>query len=181
MKNLSKSLILLIFILCLSGCSLIRSYISGEPDNLMGVEKENEVMNAAISQAQETLPYFITSFQQMKYDPSDYSIKVVIPYGSKGAAEYIWVNKLTYVDDHFEGIVDNEPVYLKDLELGDTISVEMESITDWMILGETEFYGGYTIFALRSLMSEEERKEFDEETGNMFSGQPISPDMISNK
>ena len=181
MKNLSKSLVLFIFLFCLSGCSFIRTFISGEPENFMGVEKENEVMNAAISQAQETLPVFIESFRQEKYDPSDCSIKVAIPYDSSGAAEHIWVDTLTYVDDHFEGVVANEPVYVKDLELGDTISVEIDSITDWMILSRTEFYGGYTIFALRSLMTEEERKEFDKETDNMFSGQPISPDMISNK
>ncbi|MFN8443120.1 MAG: DUF2314 domain-containing protein [Caldilineaceae bacterium] len=75
----------------------------------------------------------------------------------------MWLIDISYQDGKFTGKIGNEPVYRKDLKLGDEVTVPISSITDWMIIEDGKLIGGYTIRVLRNRMSETEREAFDKD------------------
>ena len=57
------------------------------------------------------------------------------------------------------------PKDFNQLKLGETLILTDERIEDWMILTEGILYGGYSLRALRELLSPEKRRLFDEHMG----------------
>jgi uncharacterized protein YegJ (DUF2314 family) len=92
-------------------------------------------------------------------------IKAKFPYGSSGAAEHMWIGDLAYSGDLFQGTLENDPVYVQDVKLGDRVTVKVEDISDWMIIDDNRMLGGFTLHVIRNRMSEEERKQFDANFG----------------
>ena len=132
-------------------------------------------MNVAIQRAQETLPLFIAAFRSPKPTQTDFSIKVKFPYGDDDSIEHMWVSELTLSSDRFEGVLGNEPVYVKDVHLGDRLTVEMKDISDWMIIDGDRMLGGFTLHVLRNNMTESEREVFDSEFGFAIPDSPALP------
>jgi uncharacterized protein YegJ (DUF2314 family) len=88
----------------------------------------------------------------------------------------LWISNLSLsIDNHFKGIVGNDPVYVKNIKMGDTVSVETENISDWMIIDNGKLLGGFTIYVLRNNLSENERKQFDAEKGFEMGNEPSLP------
>jgi uncharacterized protein YegJ (DUF2314 family) len=165
-------LVTLVVIILLTACNALPA---GEQDNVMDVSADDAAMNAAIERAQETLPLFIEALQSPPSTATLFSIKVRYPYGTSGAAEHLWVNDPLYQDGQFSGILANEPLYIAGLDLGDEVTVDAADITDWMIVNGDRMYGGFTIYVLRAKMNEDERSDFDAESGLTFADEPLLP------
>ncbi len=138
-----------------------------EQDAVILVSADDEEMNAAIQQAQDTLDVFIKNLQSPKPAQADFAIKVRFLL-RRGEAEHIWVIDVSYEDDRFTGVVDNVPVNLSEIELGDRITVTTEMVSDWFFIEDGRLVGGYTIRVLRSRMSPDERERFDAEFGALI-------------
>jgi uncharacterized protein YegJ (DUF2314 family) len=170
---LKKLIFVSLFILTILACSL--SDKAGEVGNIDSVSSSDAEMNAAIQQAQATLPLFIREFQNPKPSQIYFGIKVQIPYGDGNSTEHLWVSQLSYSNNRFTGILGNEPYYIKDLHLGDTITVELKDISDWMIIANNKLYGGFTLHVLSKDMTEKEISEFEAENGFTIGDEPILP------
>jgi len=85
------------------------------------------------------------------------------------------VSELSLSADQFEGLLGNEPIYVKNLHLGDTIQADMKNISDWMIIDDNRLLGGFTLHVLRNNMTEKEQKQFDSEFGYIFPDSPLLP------
>jgi uncharacterized protein YegJ (DUF2314 family) len=142
---------------------------------MKNVANDDEAMNAAIATAQETLPLFIDAMQTSTDAEAHFAIKVEYPYGSGDDAEHIWVSDLTYDGNRFKGTIGNDPVYVSGLAYGDRVDVQLEEISDWMIIQEGRMLGGYTIHVIRNMMSEREREDFDREAGFTIPEEPELP------
>jgi uncharacterized protein YegJ (DUF2314 family) len=159
----------------LSSCSTIDSFLSGEAGNVQSVESSDREMNAAIAQARETLPEFIAAFQSPSPTQTYFGIKVEFPFGDGTAYEHLWISQLSYEAGQFTGVVGNEPVYLEGVKLGDTVIINNEDITDWMIIDNGRMLGGFTVYVLLRDSSDREKEQFETEAGFTLSDTPLLP------
>lgn len=81
---------------------------------------------------------------------------------AKRKIEHIWLANIEYKDGQYTGVVDNVPLSIKNVKMGDTLNISNADITDWFYIEDGKLYGGYTIRVLRDKMSEKERRQFDE-------------------
>lgn len=163
--------LMIVFGLALGGCGTG----GNEAGNVKDVSSDDAEMNAAIQEARETLPRFIEALQAPTETQTYFAIKVIFPFGEADSAEHMWVDQLTYADGRFQGVLSNEPVDVTDLEYGDPVTASIEEISDWMIVGNNQLLGGYTMHVLRNRMSETERAQFDADFGVAIPETPAVP------
>ena len=75
-------------------------------------------------------------------------------------SEHIWLADVQYTGGRFVGYVDNKPVNIKGLKLGDKESVNPDEISDWLYIDHGKLVGGYTVRVLYSELSPKEKQEF---------------------
>jgi uncharacterized protein YegJ (DUF2314 family) len=128
--------------------------------SVVAVKNDDPEMTAAMARAQETLPQFISSLRLPSPSQSDFTIKVGFTDG--GDTEYMWVTPVTYDGTRFNGKLDNEPVQVRNVKLGDAVSVEPARVADWMYVDNGKLVGGYTLRVLRDRMTPAQRRSYDE-------------------
>ena len=62
----------------------------------------------------------------------------------------------------FRGKINNDPELVKNVKIGQSITVEPKQISDWMYINQGKLVGGTTVRVLRDNLSPSERKGFDE-------------------
>ena len=167
--------ILVIANIILSSCSAIDAFLAGESGNVESVKSNDAEMNAAIQQAKDSFPLFIKAFQSPTFTQSYFAVKVKFSYGNGENGEHIWVSQLTFSDNQFTGVVGNEPLYVKDIKLGDSVIINNDDVSDWMIIDDGKLLGGFTIYVIRNSMTENERKQFESESSFIMSDEPLLP------
>ena len=131
---------------------------------IYSVESEDPEMNAAILEANETLDDFNKGLSNFNADSHALKVK----FSNSDGVEHMWIGEIKYKDGNYSGILNNDPEYIKEYKAGDKIYIDTSKISDWMYLINGKLYGGYTIRVLRDRMSEEEKKQFDEESGMLI-------------
>tara|TARA_R110000764_G_scaffold33697_1_gene75498 strand:- start:463 stop:969 length:507 start_codon:yes stop_codon:yes gene_type:complete len=159
------AIVLLAFSSCKENASS-KTERSGQPD-VYNVENDDAKMNEAIAKANNSIQEFITALESDNPDLDFFAIKQKF-ITRDGGGEHIWVQDIQLVDSEFIGIVGNEPVYTNAIQLGDTITIDRDNISDWMYYEKDKIVGGYTIRVLRDGLSEEEKAQFDAENGLLF-------------
>lgn len=156
MKSLVSILFVTAFFSCQSGntTTIVRE---GEPD-MYALQSSDPEMNAAIAKAQSTFNELEEAFKSDRYPAESFIIKVKFP--TDEGHEHIWMTDITLTDSAFYGIVSNLPNSTTEVELGDTVQIRKEMITDWIYSDQGKLRGGYTLRVLLDRMSPEERKEF---------------------
>ncbi|HEY1192625.1 YegJ family protein [Flavobacterium sp.] len=156
--------LILIAILYLASCKDSNKIErEGEP-TIYGVKSEDEEMNAAILQANETLD----DFKKGLLDPTADSHALKVKFSNEKGIEHMWIGDIVYKDGQYSGILNNEPEYVTEYKSGDKIEVDASKISDWMYLVNGKLHGGYTLRVLRNRMTDEERKQLDEESEMQF-------------
>lgn len=161
-----KIILILISSLVLS-CNSSKNSKEEQQEEVVFVEDSDLQMNDAMAKAKVTFSIFEEAYAS-KSDKSNYSVKQ--KFASEGHIEHIWVGNIQKEGSDYYGVVDNEPVYITSVELGSTVKVDLEQLSDWMIL-DTEtgkVKGGYTIQVLRNKMSDQEKEQFDNNSGLVF-------------
>lgn len=134
----------------------------GEP-TIYSVTDNDAEMNDAIKTANQTLDRFNKALKSGNKDFKYFAIKTrfITPKGG----EHIWVSNIRFSDSKYFGVVDNLPESTTDVQIGDTIQIVNDNISDWMYIDNQKLKGGFTIRLLRKRMTELERKQFDSENG----------------
>ncbi len=157
----NKAILFLIIIISSCGNSTTNKVErSGEPIVYQTTEDDTE-MNEAIHKAKETFGQFLDALKSDNPDYGFFSVKT--QFVSIKGNEHIWLTNLFLMDKNYYGIVDNLPLSTTEVQLGDTIPIDKENISDWIYFDKDEMQGGYTVRLLRTRMNPEERKLFDEE------------------
>lgn len=171
-----RKLLLVSFIgLTLISCSLINRISSSEADNVEVVLDDDAEMNAAMQAAQDTLPIFISTLKSPAPGQVDFTVKVAFPYNDGTSFEHMWLSNVSLNGDLIEGTLENDPVYVGNIQSGDRVTVEQSDITDWIIIDDGRLLGGYTVHVLRNRMSDAERQQFDQDLGLIIGDQPELP------
>ena len=134
----------------------------GQPDYIHIPDKAPE-MDSAIQTARDSVETFITALKAPAAGQGNFTIKK--PFKDGEQVEHIWLSNASYDGTQFSGRVDNEPVDVKNVKLGQTATAAKDEISDWFYIENGKLVGGYTIRVLYSQMSPAEKKGFDADAG----------------
>ena len=140
----------------ITGCSLSENQPSNESsktdgDPVINVEDDNDGMIQAIAKAQEKIPYFLENWNK---NP-DALVSVKIPCKtSTGSKEHIWFEPVSIDGEQITATCGNNPQDVPNLKLGDSKTVPLKELSDWMIIVENKCYGGYTLQAMLKMHPE---------------------------
>jgi uncharacterized protein YegJ (DUF2314 family) len=95
--------------------------------------------------------------------------------GAKGdpEVEHMWLSDVDYDGETVSGELVNAPNKLKTIKQGDTLSVPVGGLSDWMYVLNDIVFGGFSVNLLRARMSAKERKNHDAAWGLNF-GDPTA-------
>jgi len=133
---------------------------SPSTDPVIGVDAEDEDMNAAIERARATVDSFIARLQNPQPSDDGFSVKMTVEDGDE--VEHFWVGDITYTDGSFAGTIGNDPQWVRNVRLGQAVQVKPEDITDWMFLDDGRLVGNFTLRVLLERMPEEQAKALRE-------------------
>lgn len=134
---------------------------SSRPDNppIVSVDENDAAMNGAIQRARQEVGTFIQALQNPRPNQSTFAVKKEFTEGD--TSEHMWIVSPTYDGSAFRGRLDNEPGELKNVKLGDAVTISPKEISDWMYVEDDKLVGGYTIRVLRDRLSADEKREHD--------------------
>jgi len=158
---MKTKIIMALLALCFISCKNSNKLERENQPAIYDVEGSDKEMNTAIENANQTLADFNTALLNPEIEVKSLKVK----FQNETDAEHIWLSNVEFKNGQYIGVLDNEPEYVKDYKLGDTVTVENKNISDWMYIENGKLFGGYTIRVLRNRMSESERKQFDAESG----------------
>lgn len=120
-------------------------------DPVWNYSKGDSAMNAAISDARNTLPVFYDKLAKTDLTSEVVLLKVAMRYGNpeNNNFEHIWVAVADRNGDQFDGFFANDPAYI-DYNQGDPISFTEADISDWMFYDEKGMMNG--AFTIRVML-----------------------------
>ena len=130
----------------------------GQPDYFPGRGQDLE-MAQAIQAARESVDTFIAALSSPTANQTSFSVKK--PFNDGEQVENIWLSGVSFNGTKFSGRVDNEPVDVKTVRMGDIATAEKDEISDWFFVDNGKLAGGYTLRVLYARMSSEEKSYFD--------------------
>lgn len=134
----------------------------GEP-SIYSVTDDDTEMNEAILKANQSIDKFNEALLSSNPDYEYFALKT--RFVTRKGGEHICVSNIIIKENNYYGILDNLPESITNMEIGDTIQIKKENISDWMYINHKKLCGGYTVRLLRKRMTELERKQFDHDNG----------------
>jgi len=135
---------------------------------------ESQNMINAFEKAQETFKYFWRelSWEYRRIIPAlDVAcVKLAFTQDIEGETivEHMWINEINFDGEKIKGILVNDPNDLTNVSNSDYVEIPINQISDWLFATQDKTYGGFTIQAMRSEMTETERQEHDDAWGLDF-------------
>jgi uncharacterized protein YegJ (DUF2314 family) len=130
---------------------------SGEPETFR-VENGHAAMRKAVEQARKTVGEFIKALQHRAAGQTDFEVKK--PFVEGNDVEHIWLSDIEFAGGRFKGKVDNAPMKIHGLKIGQVVSVDPDEISDWAYVDNGKLVGGYTIRAHYEALTPAQKKEF---------------------
>lgn len=130
-------------------------------DGVYEFATDDAAMNAAVAEAIRTYRLFEWAIQQPDTTMTDFAVKIKFGY-DEGSHEHMWVRDLFMSGGQRFGILNSHPVYVENVQYGDTVKVISDSISDWMYVKNGKLVGGYTIKVIYENLNEKEKKAFRE-------------------
>lgn len=135
---------------------------------------ESQIMINAFEKAQETFKYFWRelSWEYRRIIPALDVACVKLAFtqeiDDETIVEHMWINEINFDGEKIKGILVNDPNDLTNVSNGDYVEIPINQISDWLFATQDKTYGGFTIQAMRSEMTETERQEHDDAWGLDF-------------
>lgn len=135
---------------------------------------ESPKMIDAFKKAQETFKYFWRelSWEYRRIIPGLDVACVKLAFtqeiNDETIVEHMWINDINFDGEKIYGILVNDPNELTNVSNGDEVEIPFNQISDWLFASQGKTYGGFTIHAMRSEMTEAERQEHDAAWGLDF-------------
>lgn len=121
---------------------------------VVGAAGDDPQMLAATEEARRTWPEFVQAFRKKPENTESYAAK--FPFDAPDQKEFMWVEVVAIKEDTIVGRLGNDPVWVKDLKLGDEVTMKVSELSDWMYFKDGEIVGGYTV---KVLMEKQKREE----------------------
>lgn len=133
-----------------------------QPD-LVHVSRNDPAMSKAVQTARNSVETFITALKAPAAGQGNFTVKK--PFKDGVRVEHIWLSNASFDGARFTGRVDNEPVDVTNVKMGQIVTAAKDEISDWFYIDNGRLVGGYTIRVLYSQMSPAERRDFKAHAG----------------
>ena len=107
-------------------------------------------MQEASQKANSMWSVFVNTFEQRR---SDQTFAVKAPFTDGQETEYMWLIVTEINEETVTGTLDNEPVYLRNVDAGDMVTVTLDQVNDWLYTDGNELVGGFTTEAITRQMA----------------------------
>ncbi|MDR3401732.1 MAG: DUF2314 domain-containing protein [Chthoniobacter sp.] len=131
------------------------------PPGYSTVEDNDKAMDHAVRCAHRSLGFFITALRAKKSGDTGFEVKKAFVDGK--TVEHIWIGNLTFDGKNFHGKVNNKPLDVRTVQLGQTVTVTPGEVSDWMFVKNGKLVGGYTTRVLYARLSPRDKAEFNKE------------------
>jgi uncharacterized protein YegJ (DUF2314 family) len=120
--------------------------------------------------ARNTLPFFFRRLQRPRAGDGNFRIKYPLKTDPRSgfSREQVWLSGLRFQDGRYSGVLTTTPYYVSGLSRGDSITIDIEEITDWMFTQGGKITGGRSIRFLLEQIPEHERDEEQRRILEMF-------------
>lgn len=98
-------------------------------------------------QAQSKIGEFISELNANKDPNIAFNIKT--PFVEEGKVEHMWVLVSSYEKGSFHGTLNNDPEWVKNIKIGDTVVVNEADVEDWIISDGTKVVGDFSTKVFR--------------------------------
>lgn len=144
--------------------------------NIYFASEKNPKILEAFKKAQETFKFFWRElyWEYRRIVPAldlacvKLAFSQQFPGDENLTVEHMWINEIDFDGENVYGILVNQPNELTNVKNGDTVSIPLEQISDWLFASVGKTYGGFTIHAMRSEMTKKEMEEHDNAWGLDF-------------
>jgi uncharacterized protein YegJ (DUF2314 family) len=152
-----RLLLRLLLVILLSPLLLIARLLGYRRPPMVHLPEDHPEMAAAIAKAKATLSEFRRRLAAPEPDMSDFGIKARFktPHG----AEHCWVGELQDTGSGFVGKLTVHPQSVEGLQLGSSVEITEDMITDWSYSQNGVFRGHYTTRVLLPHMSRRLREQ----------------------
>jgi uncharacterized protein YegJ (DUF2314 family) len=133
-----------------------------EDDGIISVEGDDPEMNIAVAKAKGSFDTFREALIQADSTQANHAVKMGFDYDD--GREHMWFADLHMKNGKLYGVLDNVPAHIKSMDIGDTVEIMRDRVTDWMYIKDSKLVGGYTLRVLYKRMSKEEKRQFREQT-----------------
>ncbi|MEO3736151.1 YegJ family protein [Shewanella baltica] len=132
-------------------------------DRVVYVSEEDQEMNKAIVQAQQTLDQFLITFRNPPEGAVNFKLKVML--SDKNGVEHFWFTPFKEIDGGFAGVLANEPSVITSVQTGNVYAFKRDQITDWGYEQAGVQHGSFTVCALFKFMDQELVKRYKQDHG----------------
>lgn len=109
------------------------------------VTANDTTMAEASQKANSMWTVFVNAFERRS---PDQTFAVKAPFSDKSETEYMWLIVSDINEKTITGTLDNAPIYLRNVNTGDMVTVAIDQINDWLYTDKGEMVGGFTTEAL---------------------------------
>ena len=134
--------------------------------------EDDPALLEASTHARDTVDEFLAALARNRREQRPYQAQLKVRIEDSGVVEHVWLVDLRYEAGMIYGSVGNEPLELEHWQLGDAAMVDPREITDWLLIDEGGFHGGFTLRAALEHMPPEQRKRFDQDFVTHFGVAP---------
>jgi len=160
MKKLLPLYATLIFSLPLISCDKPTARIPTDKSTIH-LDQEDEEMARITQHARDTLPIFFRHLLRPAKEEGNFMVKY--PFradrDSGFSMEQLWLSDIRYKDGVYYGVVANAPFYISSMQKGDTVTFNIDDITDWIYTSGENIIGGYSIKYLLDMLPEHSEEQ----------------------
>lgn len=129
----------------------------------MAIRGSDPAFQQTVRDAQASLPDFRRLLRSEHAGQWYSCIKTRVSAGEERA--FIWLSVVGVLPSGFVAGVFEIPKEFDGIRVGDEIQVAEKDVMDWMVIGDGELHGGFSLRYQRSKLPPEERGGFDEHMG----------------
>ncbi|MGE6388459.1 DUF2314 domain-containing protein [Pseudomonas sp. NPDC078416] len=143
---------------------------------IYSVKGESDELKATVASAQATFKFFWRELSWearrivKSLDMAAVKMSFVLDADDPDipSVENMWVTDIEFDGESISGVLMNEPRWFTSLKASDPVTLPLAALNDWMYVRDGHVYGGFTVDALRSGMSADDREAHDRAWGLNF-------------
>ena len=138
-----KKLCFLLLSLAIISCKSNKQTENWDVKNTRNIDVTDSIYLAKIKEARKNLPTFFASLEDRTINSYDFFVKAKISDSQKNT-EHMWFAVHNRNNENLIVILDNVPLNLKNVKLGDTLEIHENQIEDWIVYkGDSIVAGNY--------------------------------------
>jgi uncharacterized protein YegJ (DUF2314 family) len=125
--------------------AIILLHLSCLAQKPLDVAASDKAMNEAIARAKASVHRV-----QLELERGNTHVSVKVPIVEGAAVEHFWLREVTFnrKTAQFSGLIDNDPGFVKNVKIGQSLTVSATQISDWLYMREGRMHGNFTIRVL---------------------------------